>query len=80
MANSHARLKAEGSTFHISVNIADELVRIKDTGKTIFDCSLHAAMMALTRAQATGKKYYSGCDAMNAEGQCAGHGKKKKTV
>lgn len=70
--------RSEGSEFHISVNIDDELARIRDSGKTLFDCSLPAAMMALTSARATGKKYYSGCDKMDAVGNCSGHQTKKK--
>jgi len=59
-------------TFHICVPISRALEELKK-GNNIFDGSPMQALHDLTQAQAEGKKYYSGCDNMNSEGQCGGH-------
>ncbi len=60
---------------HMCVEIRGEMVRIRDNGNTVFDCTPTEAFSELVQAQKEGKTYYTGsdCDNTTKEGRCAGH-------
>mgnify|MGYP006935478015 CR=1 FL=1 len=59
-------------SFHLCVEIDVALAKLAK-GENIFTGTPLEAFHDLMDAKNQGKKFYTGCDNMNAEGRCDGH-------